>query len=410
MVTKSSEVSPSSAITSASGFHRTSLEATPEDWERRPLCELARKGAPICYGIVQPGADVEGGVPVIAIRDLTTEYANTHRSSPIIEERYVRSRVAPGDILISVKGTTGRVGQVPKHFHGNISRDIARVRFNDNHVPGFWFQMLQSESAQRSLGVAVVGTTRQELSIGVLKEIAFAFPPKEDQASIATVLGDVDSLIRALDKLITKKRAIKRAAMQQLLTGRTRLPDSTGPWLTSRLGNVAQLSKGVQLNRSTLLADGYPVWNGGVTPSGFTDEWNTPEKTITISEGGNSCGFVGYVGEKFWRGGHCYAVEKLGAGFDLPFLYQALKVRENDIMALRVGSGLPNIQKQRLLDFTFEHPLLVEQRALAAILFDMDAEIAALEERSRKARAIKQGLMQPLLTGRVRLKQGRSGV
>jgi type I restriction enzyme, S subunit len=404
MVTGSSEFRPPGASTGASG------EAIPKDWECRQLRELVRKGAPVCYGIVQPGPDVEGGVPVVAIRDLTTDYVNTHRSSPSIEARYVRSRVVPGDILLSVKGTTGRVGQVPKHFHGNVSRDIARIRFNDNHVPGFWFQMLQSESAQRSLGVAVVGTTRQELSIGVLKDIALAFPSKEEQGIIARVLADGDSLIRALDKLIAKKRAIKRSAMQQLLTARTRLPDFTGPWRTSSLGNVAQLSKGVQLNRSTLLADGYPVWNGGVTPSGFTDDWNTPENTITISEGGNSCGFVGFVGEKFWRGGHCYAVEKLGAGFDLSFLYQALKVRENAIMALRVGSGLPNIQKRRLLDFTFEHPDLVEQRAVAAILFDMDAEIATLERRGRKARAIKQGLMQALLTGRVRLKQGRAGV
>ncbi len=386
------------------GYRRTEVGLIPEDWEVRSLEEIADPKQPICYGIVQVGPFVSGGIPVLAIKNLNTDYrTNVHQCSPGIETPYARSRVRSGDVLISVKGTAGRVGIVPSHFAGNISRDLARIRLSDENVPEFWLQMLQSETAQRELSLATVGTTRLELSIGTLKQVRMPRPPSDEQRAIAATLSDVDGLIAALDKLIAKKRAIKQGAMQQSLTGRTRLRGFSGTWQSANLAKLVELSKGAQLNRSRLLADGYPVWNGGVTPSGFTDDWNMRGNTITVSEGGNSCGFVGFLTEKFWCGGHCYGVENRDATLDLSFLYQALKFREKAIMALRVGSGLPNIQKERLLGFTIEYPAADEQRAIATVLSDMDVEIAALERRRNKTKTIKQGMMQVLLTGQVRL-------
>jgi type I restriction enzyme S subunit len=115
----------------------------PDDWTEGSLVGVARQDSPIGYGIVQPGPYVRGGVPVIAIRDLPIpSMRSVHRSAKEIEAAYRRSRVRGGDILISVKGTTGRVGIVPKGFEGNISRDVARVRLTDEHHPAFWHQML----------------------------------------------------------------------------------------------------------------------------------------------------------------------------------------------------------------------------------------------------------------------------
>ena len=162
----------------------------------------------------------------------------------------------------------------------------------------------------------------------------------------------------------------------------------------------------VLLNKSELTVTGeYPDWNGGIEPSGYTDEWNVVENTITISEGGNSCGFVNFCKQKFWCGGHCYALQITNIDLDKPFLYQLLKFREKSIMGLRIGSGLPNIPKRHLNAF----PLLIPsdskvQTAIAQVLSDMDDEIAELEKRRDKYLMIKKGMMQQLLTGSIRLR------
>jgi len=128
------------------------------------------------------------------------------------------------------------------------------------------------------------------------------------------------------------------------------------------------------------------------------------ENTITISKGGNSCGFVNYCKTKFWLGGHCYALKIINSNIDKEFLYQILKFKEKSIMGLRIGSGLPNIQKKNLNDFKLTIPNdRTEQNHIAKILSDMDAEIQSLEKKLDKYKAIKQGMMQQLLTGRIRL-------
>ena len=113
-------------------------------------------------------------------------------------------------------------------------------------------------------------------------------------------------------------------------------------------------------------------------------------------------GFVNYVKEPFWRGGHCYALSNIS--IDEVFLYHILKFNEASIMALRTGSGLPNIKKSTLANFCLKSPQSVsEQQAIATILTDMDDEIQALEAKRDKYTAIKQGMMQELLTGKIRL-------
>src|SRR5688500_13024327 len=104
-------------------------QALPPGWREFRLDQIAQEGAPICYGIVQVGRHADKGVPVLAIKNLNGDYqTDIHHASLDVERPYARSRVRRGDVLISVKGTTGRVGIVPEHFTGNISRDLARIR------------------------------------------------------------------------------------------------------------------------------------------------------------------------------------------------------------------------------------------------------------------------------------------
>ena len=245
------------------GYKQTEVGVIPEDWLDPQLQEITEEDSPICYGIVQVGPFNINGIPVLAIKNLNLDYSsNIHRASIEIERPYARSRVQPEDVVVSVKGTTGRVGIVPTHFRGNISRDLARIRPRKEIAPGFIFQMLQSELAQRRLATAAVGTTRMELSISILKHGRIPLPPTlAEQEAIAEVLSDADALIESLEQLLGKKRLLKQGAMQELLTGKKRLPGFSGEWETKRLGELANIQRGASprpigvRNQSRLQAD-----------------------------------------------------------------------------------------------------------------------------------------------------------
>ena len=193
--------------------------------------------------------------------------------------------------------------------------------------------------------------------------------------------------------------------MQQLLTGKMRLKGFSGKWKEYRLKAICKISKGEQLNKIDLEKTGiYPSYSGGINPSGYTDKWNTNENTIIISEGGNSCGYINFVTTKFWCGGHCHASLDLKETIKRDFLFQALKHQEHKIMKLRVGSGLPNVQKKDLENYSIVIPSIEEQTAIAEVLQTADKEIELLKAKTEKLKEQKKGLMQALLTGRVRLR------
>ena len=133
-------------------------------------------------------------------------------------------------------------------------------------------------------------------------------------------------------------------------------------WEQRKLSEICSLAKGQQLNKLEMLDDGsYYVLNGGINPSGYTEKWNVPENTISISEGGNSCGYVNYNTEKFWSGGHNYTLSNLA--LEPHYLYQYLKSIQSLIMSFRVGSGLPNIQKNNLNELSVFYPREKKEQA-----------------------------------------------
>lgn len=142
------------------------------------------------------------------------------------------------------------------------------------------------------------------------------------------------------------------------------------------LGNIVEIRKGKQINGSELLDDGeYPVMNGGITPSGFLNEYNTPPGTISISEGGNSCGYVQFNATPIWSGGHCYTLHLICGDIDYRYLYHFLKHSESEIMKLRIGSGLPNIQKKDLSKFPITSYPISNQMKISKTLDVMEARI-----------------------------------
>lgn len=203
-----------------------------------------------------------------------------------------------------------------------------------------------------------------------MEKYAFSIPTNTEQRKIAKFLSMLDERIRLQNKIIEDLKKLKSALYQEMF-GSLVAP-------TSKLGQVAEIVKGKQVNGTELLEQGdYYVMNGGTLPSGWLNKFNTEANTISISEGGNSCGYVQYNTSRYWSGGHCYSLKILHPQevSDL-YLYHFLKWQEGNIMALRIGSGLPNIQKKDLRHFPIILPTITKQKSIISVLTAIDAKIA----------------------------------
>jgi type I restriction enzyme S subunit len=159
------------------------------------------------------------------------------------------------------------------------------------------------------------------------------------------------------------------------------------------LGDLCKIIKWVQLNRDDFPVNWkYPVLNWGINPSWYTDDYNRNENTIIISEWWNSCWYINFSESKFWCWGHCYSLENVNC--NILYLYQALKFNEKEIMRLRVGSWLPNIQKKDIEKFSQYIPSLPEQQKIAEFLSGIDEKIEKVNQELENTEKFKKGLLQ----------------
>lgn len=142
------------------------------------------------------------------------------------------------------------------------------------------------------------------------------------------------------------------------------------------MSKICNIVKGKQVNAEFLSEYGkYYVMNGGIEPSGYLDDYNVEANTISISEGGNSCGYVQFNTSPFWSGGHCYSLQNIVNNVDNLYLYHYLKSKEDAIMKLRIGSGLPNIQKKDLAMFKIKTPTTYQQKVISAFLSALERKV-----------------------------------
>lgn len=243
-------------------------------------------------------------------------------------------------------------------------------RDNSNQtIIGYKGYAFASDSFHKQIRRIAQGTKVFSISTRNFDEVYIGIPSKEEQTKIAKLLIAIDKRIATQTKIIEDLKKLKSAIYQNLFF---HLQGDKVP-----LSELAEIIKGQQINGSELSENGkYYVMNGGITPSGYYDNYNTEADTISISEGGNSCGYVQYNSSDFWSGGHCYTLRiKPTALISTPFLFHFLKWKEPDIMALRSGSGLPNIQKKDLSKVCIIVPTLDEQQQLIALLSTFQMKI-----------------------------------
>jgi len=389
------------------GYKETEIGVIPEEWE------LAKLGARASFRTGPFGSAVHksdytaDGVPVINpmhIVDSSFVPTQTMTLTEAAAKRLPEFRLKSGDVVIGRRGDMGRCAVVEDAQSGWLCGTGSMIiRCARGVSPEFIQRILSSPRAIAAIEDASVGSTMINLNQGVLAGLMVQLPPPEEQSAITAALSDVDALISALDRLIAKKRDLKQAAMQQLLTGQRRLPGFTAKWEVKRLGEVAHIKTGSKNNDDKVEDGAYPLFVRSQTVERINSYSYDCEAVLVPGEGGIGSIFH-YINGKFDCHQRVYKISAFDDDTCGKFIFYCMKngfykqATRNSVKATVDSLRLPTF-----LEFEFLAPTRKEQTAVASVLSDMDAEIAALVQRRDKTRDLKQGMMQELLTGRTRL-------
>ncbi len=413
------------------GYKQTEVGVIPDDWGVRTIGQTFRLLNGCAF---KPGDWKQTGTPIIRIQNLNDPYAAFNYSQAPVAEA---NRVEPGDLLFAWSGTIGtsfgaRLWTGPS---GVLNQHIFKVHMNQDELT-LPFSLLVFARIEEDIAKKAHGFKASFLHVkkSDLVKVSLPVPPLPEQRAIATASSDVDALLGGLERLIAKKRDLKQAAMQQLLTGQTRLPGFSGEWEVKRLGDVGVCLRGVsyrgdsdlsaydtentkRLLRSNNVQDAIVVATGiqFVNSERVSEKQLHRKHDILICMANGSKTLVGKAGLFAVSDGHeytfgafmgCFRTSDSDASAKFVFyLFQTERYR-NYVNNLLAGSSINNLTPSSIESLAFQVPTLPEQTAIAAVLSDMDAELAALEARRDKTRALKQGMMQELLTGRIRLISG----
>ncbi|MET1281358.1 restriction endonuclease subunit S [Vibrio navarrensis] len=441
------------------GYKQTEVGVIPEDWDVSTLMEITVDMLQGINTAIDKPEYVYSGVPILKANNVIDQVVSLGNADQISLKSYLkynqRYSVKRNDFLFSNIGArlgTGALWEsdVIATFAWNVMRIIPDTR---KVFPNFLAQLINSPKQSEKIQSEQSGSGMGFIPKATMQKLLLPLPRLEEQTAIANALSDVDALISELEKLIAKKQAIKTATMQQLLTGRTRLPqfalreDGTPKgtklselgeipedWEVKTYGEVFTFLSTSTNSRADLSEDGD---FGYVHYGDIHTEWNNKldlnkERLPRISKNIVSSAFVmdgdlimadaseDYegigktvevfnVGDKQLVAGlHTFLLrdkEKVLADGFRGYLHSIPAVKSS-FDRLATGMKVYGISKNNLSSVCIPVPSLEEQTAIATILSDMDAEIQALEQRLGKTRQIKQGMMQELLTGRVRLISG----
>lgn len=401
-------------------FKQTDLGKIPKDWDIAVLQDNITLKARIGWqGLTTAEYRENGDYYLITGTDFKNGYIDWKNCVFVDKIRYDQDRniqVKEKDILVTKDGTIGKVAyidSISKPTTLNSGVFVLRI-LNEKLDSRFIYYILMSFYFDNFLKQITAGSTITHLYQKDFVHFNFIVPPLPEQKAIAEVLSDTDHWIKSLEDLIAKKQLIKQGAMQKLLTPKD-------DWEVKKLGEVVKIAKsgGTPLSSNKSYYDGdipflsisdmteqgkYLRWTrNSISHLGLENSasWLVPENSIIYSMYAS----VGFVSINRIKLATSQAVLNLILKDDycLEFIYYTLVRIQSSILKF-VGEGTQkNLNAQTVKDFLVNIPILSEQERIATILSDMDAEIETLEQKLTKAKQIKQGLMQKLLTGRIRL-------
>lgn len=382
------------------GYKQTEVGVVPEEWQVVPLSQAARRitrgasprpiDSPVWF-------DEQSNIGWVRISDVTRSYRYLNETTQRLSEAGVRhSRFVPaGSLIMSICATVGRP------IETGIDACI-----HDGFV--FFDQPTADQSFLYHVLVSLEPTwskrgqtgSQMNLNTGLINGRIIPLPASEvEQRAIAAALSDVDALLGVLELLIAKNRNLKQAAMQQLLTGKTRLPGFKSEWKVKRLGDVAPLQRGFDLPNPQLKRGPFPVvYSNGVL--NYHSHFQAQGPGVVTGRSG-TIGKVTFIDGPYWPHNTALWVTSFKNNDPRFVFYLYTRI---GLERFATGSGVPTLNRNDVHAFEIAIPsTIAEQTAIAAVLSDMDAELAALLARRDKTHALKQGMMQELLTGRTRL-------
>lgn len=373
------------------GYKQTEVGLIPEEWFVTRLDEIGS----VEMGHSPPGESYNHDGFGICLINGPTEF--TAKFPRRIQWTTAPTRTCrPGDLLICVRGSsTGRTNYADDTYC--IGRGVAAIRSKATNSNSY--VAMHVIAAVEMILAATTGSTFPSIDGNSLRGIRLPIPPTlAEQTAIAEALGDADAWIESLEQMVAKKRHLKQAAMQQLLTGKKRLPGFEGKWQLKPLGDVLTVMHG-KSQKGVEVSDGnYPILASG-GQIGSTNRFLHDQPSVLIGRKG-TIDRPQYVDTPFWTVDTLFYSVVHNAN-NARFLYYRFCMI--DWRSHNEASGVPSLNSGTIESIEIRIPASAEQTAIAEVLADMDADIKATELKLVKARQIKQGMMQELLTGRIRL-------
>ena len=421
------------------GYKQTEVGVVPEEWQVKALPEISW---------FQEGPGLRNwqftstGMKVINVTNLENGFLNLERTARHIsnaefDRMYRHFAVHDGDIVMASSGNSYSKTAVVRIQDLPLVMNTSVIRFKPLKGTDYRFlwALLTSPLFKSQIDLMITGGAQPNFGPYHLKRVLFPAPPLPEQRAIATALSDVDGLLGGLDRLIVKKRDLKLAAMQQLLTGKTRLSGFQDEWGVRTFEELFNFSGGYSASRDQLSSEGHCYLHYGdihgarkTTVEVHADYQNIPKLDIPLKrvasasllEDGDVV-FVDASEDDEGTSRHIVVVNKEKKPFisglhtivaksktdELVheyrrYCFQTEAVRQQ-FLFYAVGTKVSGISKTNIAKLKMPVPKVAEQSAIAEVLTEMDAELAALEQRREKTRALKQAMMQELLTGRTRL-------
>lgn len=405
------------------GYKQTDLGVIPEEWGTACILRMSRQimdyrgRTPKKLGMAWGGGDI----PALSAGNVKMGFVDFEEecyfgSEELYRRWMTRGDVTKDDILFTTEAPLGNVALVPDDRKYILSQRTILLQLDPQLASSpFVYQVMLSDGFQRMLADYASGSTAKGIQRRKFEQLAIPLPPLPEQRAIAAALSDVDAMLGGLDRLIAKKRDLKQAAMHQLLTGQTRLPGFSGEWEVKQLAEIAAIRNQKAMPSAvapeTVCVELEHIGSGnGRLLASSTAQYSTSTK-YRFSAGDVLFGRLRSYLRKYWladREGICtteiWPLTVVPDRADSGFLF-ALVQSDAFIEAASVsyGTHMPRADWGVVANFEVAVPEIPEQTAIAAVLSDMDAELAALEARRDKTRALKQAMMQELLTGRTRL-------